>query len=206
MVYKDLGQGSSAAQRELPHALETKWCIWVVSGLSTSSLGWRLPDSYWVPHYVYGEATMTEPVRRVVMGFPTPPRNRERSLGTIMAEIKDELQSFINTRVRMIKTEFQESLGSMAVGLGLSLLCLGLLAIASLLFTAAVVAVIASAFQGNPFAWFLAFVIVGAIWSAFAAIAGIFAYRQFRNRFPKRTIEVLKADKVWLQSEARSRS
>ena len=150
---------------------------------------------------------MTEPVRKgVVMGFPTPPRNQERSLGAIIAEIKDELKSFINTRVRMIKTEFQESVGSIAVGLGLSLLCLGLLAVASLLFTAAVVAVVASAFAGNPYAWVLAFVIVGVIWSAFAAVAGTFAYRQFQNRFPKRTIEVLKADKAWLQSEARSRS
>ena len=150
---------------------------------------------------------MTEPVRKgVVMGFPPPPRNQERSLAAIINETKDELKSFLNTRVRMIKTEFHESVGSIAIGLGLSLLCLGLLAIASLLFTGAVLAVVASAFAGNPYAWVLGFAIVGAIWSAFAAVAGIFAYRQFRNIFPKRTIEVLKADKVWLQSEARSRS
>ena len=150
---------------------------------------------------------MTEPVRKgVVMGFPPPPPNQERSLGAIINETKDELKSFINTRVRMIKTEFQESVGSIAIGVGLSLLCLGLLAVASLLLTGAVVAVVAYAFAGNPYAWVLAFLIVGAIWSAIAAVAGIFAYRQFRNIFPKRTIEVLKADKVWLQSEARSRS
>jgi uncharacterized membrane protein YqjE len=155
---------------------------------------------------VYGEGIMTDPVRKgVVAEFPAPPRNQERSLAAIIIEIKDELKSFIDTRVRMIKTEFQESLGSTAIGLGLSLLCLGLLAMASLLFTAAVVAVVASAFAGNPYAWVLAFVIVAAIWTAFAAIAGVFAYRQFRNIFPKRTIEVLKADRVWLQSEARSR-
>jgi hypothetical protein len=137
------------------------------------------------------------------MDFPTPPRNQERSLGAIIAEIKDELKSSINTRVRMIKSEFQESFGSITIGLGLSLLCLGLLVIAALLFTAAVVAVVASAFPGRPYAWVLAFAIVGAVWSAFAAIAGAFALRQLRNIFPKRTIEVLKADKVWLQSEAR---
>lgn len=148
---------------------------------------------------------MTEPVHKaVVIGFP--PRNQERSLGAIIAEMKDELKSFVDTRVRMIKTEFQESLGSIAIGLGLSLLCLGLLAIATLLFTGAVVAAVASAFRANPYAWVLAFLIVGAIWSAFAAIAGAFVYRRFRNIFPKRTIEVLKADKIWLQSEARSRS
>src|SRR5215467_13255922 len=146
---------------------------------------------------------MTEPVRKgVVTEFPTSRRNQERSLGAIVAEIEEELKSFVNTRVRMIKTEFQESRASISIGLGLSLLCLGLLAIASLLFTAAEVAVVASAFAGNPYAWVLAFLIVGAIWAAFAAISGVFAYRQFRNIFPKHTIEVLKADTVWLQSEA----
>lgn len=148
---------------------------------------------------------MNEPVRKAaVTEFPPPPRNQERSLAAIISEIKEELKSFIDTRVRMIKTEFQESLGSMATGLGLGLFCLGLLVISSLLFTAAVVAIVAFAFAGHPYAWVFSFVIVGAIWAAFAAIAGFFAYRQFRNIFPKRTIEVLKADKVWLQSEARS--
>lgn len=131
-------------------------------------------------------------------------RNHDRSLAEIVNEIKDEVKSFVSTRIRMMNSEFHESLGAVKVGLPLAILALGLLAIAALLFTAALVVLVASAFAGNPYAWFFAFVIVGFIWTAGGAIAGYFAFTQFRGLFPKRTMEVLKADKLWLQTEVRS--
>jgi uncharacterized membrane protein YqjE len=147
---------------------------------------------------------MNEPILRSTAADPqTRSRNHERSLGEVVHEVKGELKAFINTRIRMVKTEFQESAQAAKVGLPLIVLSLGLLAIASLLFTAAVVALVASAFAANPQAWFFAFVIVGFLWAVLGAIAGYFAINQFRGRFPKRTIEVLKADKVWLQTEVR---
>ena len=150
---------------------------------------------------------MSEPVLKSTTVDPqTRSRNHERSLGEVINEVKEELKSFINTRIRMIKAEFQESAQAAKVGLPLIALSLALFAIASLLFTAAVVVLIASAFAGNPYAWFFAFFIVGFLWAVFGAIAGYFAVNQFRGRFPNRTIEVLKADKVWLQTEVRSQS
>lgn len=150
---------------------------------------------------------MNEPV---VKGTSTNPqtrsRNHERNLVEVINEVKEELKCFINTRVRMVKAELHESAKAAKVGLPLMVLSLGLLAIASLLLTAAVVVLVASAFAGSPYSWFFAFVIVGFLWAVFAALAGYFAINQFRSRFPKRTIEVLKADKVWLQSEVRSHS
>lgn len=136
----------------------------------------------------------------------TRPANPERSLGSVVGEIKEEVKSFIDTRIRMIKAELQESMGAAKVAVPLAALALGLFAIAALLFTAAAVVLVASAFAGNPYAWFFAFVIVGFLWAGFGGIAGFFAAIQFKDRFPKRTIEVLKADKVWLQTEARSHS
>jgi hypothetical protein len=149
---------------------------------------------------------MNEPLKGTATECQTRLRNHERSLGEVINEVREELKSFINTRIRMIKAEFQESVGAAKVGLPLGMLCIGLLAIASLLFTGAVVVLVASAFAGNPYAWFFAFVIVGFLWTVLGAIAGYFAVSQFRGGFPKRTIEVLKADKLWLQTEARSRS
>lgn len=143
-------------------------------------------------------------VRVTATDSQTRSRNHERSLVDVINEVKEELKSFINTRVRMVKAEFQESAKAAKVGLPLVVLSLGLLAIASLLFTGAVVTLVASAFVGNPYAWFFSFVIVGFLWAVFGALAGYFAINQFRSRFPKRTIEVLKADKLWLQTEARS--
>lgn len=133
----------------------------------------------------------------------TVPHNHDRSLAAVITEVRDEVKSFVSTRIEMMKAELQETMGAVKIALPLAVLSLGLLSVAALLFTAAIVVVIAYAFAGNPYAWFFAFVIVGALWTIFAGVAGYFAYSQLRGGFPKRTVEVLKADKIWLQNEAR---
>ena len=130
--------------------------------------------------------------------------NQERSLGEIVTEIKREVKEFLNTRLEMVRVEIHEAVRAGRIGLPLFVLALGLIAIASLMFTLALVALVASAFAGSPYAWFFAFAIVGILWAVAGAIAAFFAYNEFRGRFPKRTMEVLKADKLWLQSEIRS--
>lgn len=130
--------------------------------------------------------------------------NHHRSLGVIVAEIGEELKSFFNTRVEMIRSELEETRAAAKTALPLILISVGLVTIGCLLLSLAVVVLVAGAFAGKPYAWFLAFVIVGVLWTVFGAIAGMFAYNALRDRFPKRTVEVLKADKVWLQSEVRS--
>ena len=74
-------------------------------------------------------------------------------------------------------------------------LCLALLALALAMMPA-----------GSAYAWFYACAIVGVVWIAFAGVAAFFAYNEFRAKamFPKHTVEVLKADKVWIESEART--
>jgi uncharacterized membrane protein YqjE len=149
---------------------------------------------------------MNETASKVTAAYcRTAPHNHERSLTELISQIRDEVKSFLSTRVEMMRAEFQETVGALKVALPLAVVSLGLLAIAGLLFTAAVVALVASAFAGSPHAWFFAFAIVGVLWAIFAAIAGYFAYSQLRGGFPKRTVEVLKADKLWFQSEARMR-
>jgi Putative Actinobacterial Holin-X, holin superfamily III len=61
------------------------------------------------------------------------------------------------------------------------------------------------AFSGNPYGWFYSFLIVGFVWFAIGGMAAFFAINRFRAHgfFPKRTVEVLKADKVWIQNELR---
>jgi uncharacterized membrane protein YqjE len=130
--------------------------------------------------------------------------NQHRSLGVIVAEIRDELKSFVHTRVEMMRSELDESLAAARVGLPLMVLALLLGAVGFLLLSVAVAVLVAGAFAGNPYGWFLGFLIVGLLWTLFAAVAAFFAYNAFRKRFPKRTLEVLKADKMWLQSEVRS--
>jgi uncharacterized membrane protein YqjE len=132
----------------------------------------------------------------------------DRSLGSIISEIKEELKEFVNTRVEMVKAELRETVGAAKVAVPLGIMALALGWVAFLMFTLAVVVLIHSAFAGSTYAWFYAFVIVGFLWACFGAVAAFFAYNAIRShgRFPKRTAEVLKADKMWLQTEARSHS
>jgi uncharacterized membrane protein YqjE len=130
-----------------------------------------------------------------------------RSLGAILSEIADEFKEFLNTRIQMIKSELHETMSALSVALPLVLLALLLGGVGFLLLTAAVVTIIASAFAGSPYAWFYSFIIVGVLWTGFAGVAAFFAYNEFRAKakFPKHTVEVLKADKVWIESEARTK-
>jgi uncharacterized membrane protein YqjE len=136
------------------------------------------------------------------------PENQERSLGSIIAEIKDEMKSFINTRVQMVKTELLEATAALKLALPLAGAAVIIAATAVLLLSLAVVSAVAMAFHGNPYAYFFAFLIVGVAWLVFAAILGFIAYNRVRSHgpFPKRSVQVLKADKVWIQTEAGSNS
>jgi len=133
--------------------------------------------------------------------------NNARSLGAILADILAELQEFANTRIHMVKSELHETLSAVGVALPLGLLTLILAGTGFLLLTGAVVVVIAAVFAGNAYAWVYAFLIVGIVWIAFGGIVAFFAYNEFRSKakFPKHTVEVLKADKVWIESEARTK-
>ena len=128
-----------------------------------------------------------------------------RSLGEIVSEIRVEFIELVDTRLKMLKSELQEAKAGLRVALPLAALTLILLVTAFLLLSAAVVTLIASAFAGNPYAWFFGLIIVAALWAVFGAIAGFFAYNALRAKatFPRRTFEVLNADKKWLQSEAK---
>jgi uncharacterized membrane protein YqjE len=133
--------------------------------------------------------------------------NGGRSLGAILADIVQELQEFVNTRIQMVKSELHETLAAVSVAVPLGLLALILAATGFLLLTGAVVVLVASAFAASAYAWLYAFLIVGVVWIAFAGLAAFLAYREFRAKakFPKHTVEVLKADKIWIESEARTK-
>src|SRR5881628_4134572 len=90
--------------------------------------------------------------------------NHERSLGSVAAEIRDELLDFIHTRVQMFKSELQETLATFKHVMPMAVIALTLLATAYLLLTLAVVSVVAVAFWSNPYHWFFAFLIVGMLW------------------------------------------
>lgn len=133
------------------------------------------------------------------------PCNETRSLVELITEIRDELKLFLNTRLQMIRSELHENLTAAKVIVPMVAIVAVLLGTAFLLFSAALVVLVASAFAGDTYAWFYGLIIISFLWMVLGAVTAFFAYNEFRAKgiFPKRTIEVLKADKDWIQSEAR---
>lgn len=128
-----------------------------------------------------------------------------RSLAKVISTIKDEAREFASTRIQLLKAEIQQKLPLLKVAGLLAGIALMFLPIAFLLMTLALVALVATLLVANPYHWVLGFLAIGVLWAIVGGVAGYFAKRQFElwGILPRRTIEVLKGDKIWLQSEAR---
>ena len=128
-----------------------------------------------------------------------------RSLAAIVAEMNHELKEFADTRIRMLKTELREKLSHLKIAAPLAAIGVVLVSTAYFLMTLALVAVVAT-FINSPYRWFFAFLGVGVLWVLIGGAALYVAKREFElNRLmPKKTIEVLKDDKAWLQREVRN--
>src|SRR5438046_8939823 len=133
--------------------------------------------------------------------------NHERSLGSVAAEIRDELLDFIHTRVQMFKSELQETLATFKHVMPMAVIALTLLATAYLLLTLAVVSVVAVAFWSNPYHWFFAFLLVGMLWMIAGDLTAFLARNRIKRQgtFSRRPIDVLNDDMIWLQHDTTSR-
>jgi uncharacterized membrane protein YqjE len=80
-----------------------------------------------------------------------------------------------------------------------------LLITAFLLFSLALVALVFAFLPDNEYRWFFAFLAIAVLWSIVGGIAVYMAKRELevKGLLPKRTVEVLKEDKLWIQSEVK---
>lgn len=133
-------------------------------------------------------------------------QEHERTLIGLISDIRDELSGFVQTRARMFAADLQETLRGVRSMMPLAAMAMMLFSTAFLLFSLAVVGFVAMAFPDNPYRWPLAFVVVTVLWAMGGGVMVLLAKNRLRARemFPKRTIEVLKADKIWLQGEAKT--
>jgi uncharacterized membrane protein YqjE len=126
----------------------------------------------------------------------------ERSLAELISEIKEEVKEFVQTRVSMFVAEMREKVNNSKSGAIYAAIAVALGGVGLLMLSVALAALVAVAFWGSPYAWFFGFLIIGLLWTIMAAMLALAAVRQFRDVTPKRTIQVLKEDKIWLQHEA----
>ena len=130
-----------------------------------------------------------------------------RRVSEILTQMKAEFAEFVQTRIAMLRTELRASLRLAKVALPLAGVAALLLGTAFLLFTGALVGLVLAAFPHSLYRWFFACLIVGFFWGILGVAAAYLAKREFQSKsiMPKRTLEVLKGDKLWIESEVRNR-
>lgn len=129
-----------------------------------------------------------------------------KSIASILAETRDSFKEFIATRIALFRTELQEKLASLKRGAPLAIVALLFLSTAYVLFTLAAVGVVLALLPGNPWRWCLAFLAVAVLWSIVGAIAASMAMKRMalKELVPRRTLNVLKGDGVWIRSEVKN--
>jgi uncharacterized membrane protein YqjE len=149
---------------------------------------------------------MNGKVTRIDEGIRTPEMSETHRAATVLHELKDEIGQFLRTRATLLKSELRENLPSLSKAGLLVVVGTLLFLTAYMLFTVALVAVIAEGFRNSEFRWVFALLALGVAWAIFGGISFLMAKHQFtqKNILPKRTLAVLKGDKVWLQQEVKS--
>lgn len=130
-----------------------------------------------------------------------------RTVGSILSDTKEELKDFLETRIAMLRTELSEKVTMLKSAAPLAVVGILFLMTAYMLFTLGLVGVIVAFMPENPYRWCIAFFAIAVLWGIVGGICAYIAMREFQVKelMPKRTMQVLKEDKVWLQSEVRSR-
>ena len=137
--------------------------------------------------------------------MPETHQARVRPLADLLLEIKDDLLHFVDTRIRMFHAEFEGTARSLKRWIPLAITAFVLLGTAYLVGIAGLVALVSFAFAHSPYRWPFAFLTVGALGLIAGLIVAGVARNKFRSRgtFPKKTIEVLREDGLWLQDEVK---
>ena len=130
----------------------------------------------------------------------------EKSIGIILAETKAEFKEFVDTRLQILRSELKQKADSLKQSVPLLLVAAALLLAGWIVLTFALVALIQAWFLPSPYSWMWAALIVGCLYSVGGIAVGWFGYSEIKNVgvAPKRTLEILKQDQVWIQNEART--
>ena len=132
--------------------------------------------------------------------------NKEKSLGAVLAETREEMKEFVETRLQLLRSELKEMVRTWKYSVPLLLVAAVLLLFGWGVITFALVAMVRGWFLPSPLAWVWAGLITGGLYLIAAIVVGWFAYAELREAgvTPRRTLQVLKQDQVWIQNEART--
>ena len=130
----------------------------------------------------------------------------EKSISDVLAETKAELKDFFDTRLQILRSEMKDKVRSLKQSVPLLLIAVALLLAAWITLTFALVALIQTWFLPSAYSWMWAGLIVAILYLVAGTVVGWFGYTEMREVgvAPKRTLEVLKQDQVWIENEART--
>ena len=132
--------------------------------------------------------------------------NNGRTVASILAETRDELKQFIETRITLFRTELRGKIGLVKHAAPVVAVAAVFLGTAYMLFTLALVGLAWALLPASDFRWCFAFLAVAIFWSILGLIAASVAKRHLalKKLVPEKTIGVLKGDRVWIQSEVKN--
>ncbi len=129
-----------------------------------------------------------------------------RGVAQVLGEMKGELQEFVATRIAMLRSEMREKTKTLKTAVPLAGGAIVFLTTSFFLLSIGFAALVAGAFSNSPYRWCYGFFAIGILWGILGMAAAYYAKREFtaKELMPTRTIEVLKGDKIWIQSEMKS--
>jgi uncharacterized membrane protein YqjE len=115
------------------------------------------------------------------------------------------LREFIQTRLQILREEMKTKASLLKIAVPMFGIALAFMWVGFLLITGLFVVLIASAFSGIA-GWIWSFLIVGFVYLIVGGICAAFGAGELKSKSlaPKRTIQVLKQDQIWLRNEAKT--
>ena len=124
-----------------------------------------------------------------------------KSVVAAIKELKEDTANFLQTRYQMLMAELKQKLAAIKLALPLFAVAAVFALLSLLVLTGALVFVVG---QAIGIGW--ALLVIGVLYLIIAGACAWIGINELSNAgvAPKRTLEVLKQDQVWLQTEARS--
>lgn len=132
--------------------------------------------------------------------------HNQKSIREVVNETKADLRQFLDTRIQLLKSELQEKVRSLKYSVPLLIGAAFLILTGWMTLTFSLVALVHAWFLPSAYAWALGGFIVTAFYILCGGIMGWLGYAELKSAtmVPKRTLTVLKEDKLWIDQERRA--
>jgi uncharacterized membrane protein YqjE len=129
----------------------------------------------------------------------------ERTLASEIAGIKEELKTFFQTRVLILRAEAKEKIRTWRSSIVLLALAVVFLISGWFALVFALIALVHAWIVAGSYAWFGGGVIISLLLLAAGVACGQSGYRGIKaaGMKPTRTLKILKQDQEWIQKQAR---